>query len=122
MSVRLDAAELSFMAQRYEAAADNIVNLVGEQFNEWVDDAYDAMREEVPVDQGELRDSIEVERSGLEAKITPTKRVPGKGGSDHGLAFLLEYGVGDRPPDPFIERTAERARQSAPNVSLDGVL
>jgi len=122
MSVRLDAAELTFMAQRYEAAADNLPNLLGDQFNGWVDDTYDAMREEVPVDQGELRDSIEVERSGLEAKITPTKRVPGAGGSDHGLAFLLEYGVGDRPPDPFIERTAERARQSAPNISIDGVL
>ena len=122
MSVRLDAAELTFMAQRYEDAADNLPNLLGDQFNGWVDDTYDAMREEVPVDQGELRDSIEVERSGLEAKITPTKRVPGAGGSDHGLAFLLEYGVGDRPPDPFIERTAERARQSAPNISIDGVL
>ena len=122
MSVRFDAAELSHVAERFSAAADNVDNLVGDQFGAWVDESYEAMREEVPVDQGELRDSIEVERSGLEAKITPTKRVPGAGGSDHGLAFLLEYGVGDRPPDPFIERTAERARQSAPNISIDGVL
>ena len=122
MSVRIDAAELTFVAERFQAAADNIENLVGEPFNAWVDETYETMREETPVDEGELRDSIEVERSGLEAKITPTKRVAGAGGSDHGLAFLLEHGVGDRPPDPFISRTAERARESAPQVNITDLL
>jgi|GEM_PF-6028155 len=122
MSIRFDASELTFAAERYRSAADNIANVVAEPFNDWVDETYETMRDEVPVDEGELRDSIEVERSGLEARIVPTKRVPGRGGSDHGLGFLLEYGVGDRPPNPFVARTAERARQSAPNIDLSGLL
>ena len=122
MSVRVDVGELTYLAERYQAAADNIENLVAEPFNAWVDETYEAMREETPVHEGELRDSIEVERNGLEAKIRPTKRVPGAGGSDHSLGFLIEHGVGNRPPNPFIGRTAERARESVPQVNISDVL
>ena len=122
MSVRIDASSLVDAAASLRETANNAESALSEQFDGWVDAATEIMRDEIPVDEGELRDSIEVERDGLSAKITPTKRVPGAGGSDHGLAFLLEYGVGKRPPNPFVARTAERAREAAASFSIGDVL
>ena len=122
MSVRIDASDLVDAAASLRETANNAEGALSEQFDGWVDAATEIMRDEIPVDEGELRDSIEVERDGLSAKITPTKRVPGAGGSDHGLAFLLEYGVGKREPNPFVLRTAERAREAAAEFSVGDVL
>lgn len=120
--MKIDASELIDAATSLRDVADNAESTLSEQFDGWVDEVTEIMRDEIPVDEGELRDSIEVERDGLSAKITPTKRVPGAGGSDHGLAFLLEYGVGRRPPNPFVARTAERAREAAASFAIGDLL
>jgi hypothetical protein len=88
----------------------------------WVDNVHEVMREEVPVDEGDLQESIEVEKDGLTAEIRPTRRVEGRGGTTHSLGHILEYGRGNTPPDPFMARTAGRAVDVVPEFDFGDVL
>lgn len=123
-SIDFGSRELVEFADRLRDAAANAEERLADAFDAWVDDAYETMREEAPVETGELRDSIIVIQparssdSRLSAEIYPTKRVSG----DHGLGFLIEYGVGSRPPNPFISRTAEAARAQVPDFDLSDLL
>ena len=116
-----DVSELLAAADNLRTIADDTDGRLEEQFTAWVDDAYETMRQEVPVDEGDLRDSIEVRRDGLSAEIIPTERVQGAHGT-HSLGFLIEHGVGNRPPNPFISRTAESARERASEFDISDLL
>lgn len=119
VAINFGNVELVEFADHLRDVADNAEDKLAEQFSEWVDEAYQIMWDEVPVDSGELQESITVFRNGpLSAEIYPTKRVAG----NHGLAFLIEHGVGKRPPNPFIARTAERAREAAAAFTIGDVL
>lgn len=119
VSVNFATDQLDEFAARLNDTAENVEAKLSGQFDDLLDDAYEAMYEETPVDEGGLRDSIVVARHGpLSAEIYPTKRVSG----NHGLAFLIEYGAGNRPPNPFITRTAVRANQAAANFDISDVL
>jgi hypothetical protein len=119
----IDASELYAAADRLHTTADDIEDRLEPMFVEWVDSVYAVMHdEEVPVDQGDLRDSIEVFREGLSAEIRPTLRVEGAGGTTHSLGHILEYGRGSTPPDPFMARTAARAPDEIPDMNLGDVL
>ena len=113
-----DVSEFLGAADNLRTIADDTDARLDEQFTAWVDDAYETMRDEAPVDTGELQDSIAVRREGLSAEIVPTKRVSG----NHSLGFLIEHGAGNRPPNPFITRTAEVARARASEFDLSDLL
>lgn len=118
-----DVSELSSAAVRLEVAGEQVDESLRSVFNGWVDEVHEIMRDEVPVDEGDLRDSIEVERGdGLTAEIRPTERVPGKGGTTHSLGHIIEHGAGNRAPNPFMARTAVRARDVAPTIDASDVL
>lgn len=57
------------------------------------------MREDVPVDEGELRDSIEASTEGLSAEAGPTAR--------HGP--FVQWGTYKDPPQDFITRAGDEA-------------
>lgn len=121
MAFTLDfsGAELTEFAAHLNDVAENAEKKLSGAFDELIDDAYEFMWDETPVDTGDLRDSIVVIRHGpLSAEVVPGKRVSG----NHGLAFLIEYGAGNRPPNPFITRTAARANQAAAKFDLSSVL
>ena len=123
-SIDFGSRDLLEFADYLRGIADNADERLADAFGEWVDDAYETMRDETPVETGELRDSIIIIQparfsdSPLSAEIYPTKRVSG----DHGLGFLIEHGVGNRPPNPFISRTAESARARASEFDISDVL
>ena len=121
---RFDVSDLTSAAQMMSDAADNVETNLEEEFHTWVGDVHDAMQEEAPALTGELRESIETTfvGEGLHARVRPTKMVRGAGGKEHNLAFLLEHGVGDRPPNAFMMRTYERARDMATRFKVEGVL
>jgi HK97 gp10 family phage protein len=62
------------------------------------------MRAAVPVDSGELRDSISVDADGSEARIT----------ADAPYAAFVEHGTSDTPAQPFAGPAAEAARRRFP--------
>lgn len=111
--VTCDASDLLDYAERLEQAGRTVDARVGEVFTEWVAESAAVMRDEAPEDQGGLRDSIEITyHSPLSAEIIPTKRVEGAQG-DHSLAHIIEYGAGNRPPNPFLARTRAAAMELA---------
>lgn len=66
----------------------------------------DDARRLVPVDEGDLRDSIEAEPAGPSedavARVTA-------GGRDTFYAFLVEFGTADQPARPYLRPAAEAA-------------
>lgn len=121
MAVAFDVSEVVDLSDFLRATAENVEEAGGtlaEAFSEWVDETADIMRDEVPVDQGEMRGSITVEMDGLSATIGPTNT------DERGrpIGFFVNYGAGNRAPNDFIGRTAERAREAAGAFSVADIL
>ena len=106
MAVAFDVSEVVDFTERLRDASDNIEATTGEWLEGWADAVADQMREEVPVDEGDMKDSITVEMEGLSATIGPTNT------DDQGrpIGFFVNYGAGNRSPNDFIGRTAAFAR------------
>ena len=122
-NVSINISELLDLRLEYAQAADHVEGGLVDQFHNWVDEVYEIMREEVPVDTGELRDSIKVERRGpLRAKVHPTKEVSSKRRTNYNLGFMLNYGTAKMAPNDFMDRTRMRAIEVAPQVDLTGAL
>lgn len=123
MNVRFDVSGLTQLRLHYDESASNLETNLHEVFTQWSEDVAEIMRDEVPVDEGDLRDSIELERrTPLRSVIRPTKTVRGKGGTEHNLGFVIEHGPGNRAPNPFMMRTYLRAKETAPTISVSDVL
>jgi hypothetical protein len=118
MAVAFDVSEVVEFAGYLHAAAQDADGNLAEAFGAWVDEAADIMADEVPVDQGTMKDSITVERDGLTATIGPTN-VDDKG---RPIGFFVNYGAGRRSPNDFIGRTAARASEAAGAFSVADVL
>ena len=122
-NVYISITELVDLRLEYAQAADHVEGGLVDQFNNWVDEVYEIMREEVPVDTGELRDSIRVEKRGrLRSKVHPTKEVSSERRTNYNLGFMLNFGTAKMAPDNFMDRTRMRAIEVAPDVDLLGAL
>ena len=116
-NVSVDTSQLSdAAASLIEAAAR--VQVGDEKFEQWAEQTAQIMREEVPVDSGETRDSIMVRRTTDGYKIGPTNR------DDKGrpVGVFIYYGTRGNPGDKFLDRTAEQALEHAPQIDVDGLL
>ena len=116
-SVSMDTSQLSEAAANLIDAAAR-AELSDDRFEEWAEATAEIMREEVPVDSGDTRDSIEVRRTTSGVKIGPTNRDP----QGRPIGVFIYYGTRGRAGDKFLDRTAERAREQAPQLDLDGLL
>jgi hypothetical protein len=118
MAIAFDVAEVVEFAGYLHAKAEDADGTLAEAFGGWVDEVADIMVDEIPVDQGDMRDSVTVERDGLEATIGPTNT------DDRGrpIGFFVNYGAGNRPPNDFIGRTAALAAEAAGAFSVADVL
>ncbi len=119
MAVAFDVSEVVEFAGYLRAAATDADGTLAEAFDGWVDEVADIMADEVPVDQGTMKDSITVEKHGpLTATIGPTNT------DDQGrpIGFFVNYGAGNRGPDDFIGRTAALAGEAAAAFSVADVL
>ena len=122
-NVSINMSELLDLRLKFAEAADTAEGGIVDQFGNWVDEVYEIMREEVPVDTGELRDSIKVERrTPLRAVVRPHKEVSSRRRRNYNLGFMLNYGTAKMPPDNFMDRTRMRAIEVAPEVNLTGAL
>lgn len=118
-TVRFSAMELEAAAGRFAEAADQADTTIGTTFRRFVDQVAEDMREEVPVDSGETRDSITVEhQGGLNATVGPTN-VDAQG---RRVAAFIVYGTARQAPNDFLGRTAVRARESLTDFDLSDVL
>jgi hypothetical protein len=116
--VAFDATEIVQVADRLAHVAEAYDTTVGETFDAWVDSTADIMRAEIPVDQGDMRDSVTVERDGMVATIGPTNT------DDKGrpIGFFVNYGAGNRAPNDFVGRTADQAREAIYGLQLPDLL
>lgn len=118
-----DVSELDDLAARFRAAADATPDRVRQFVTDTGEQIRQRMRDEVPVDSGETRDSIQsvVADDGTAVEVGPTNR------DDKGrpIGHFIEYGARGIPPDPFVLRTATWA---SPHVTeeahrmLEGLL
>ena len=116
-NVSIDTSELSAAAANMiEAAAK--VEVGGDEFAAWAEETAEIMREEVPVDTEQTKDSITVRRTSKGWKIGPTNR--DKKGRPIGV--FIYYGTRGNPGNKFLDRTADKARENAPSVDVDGLL
>ena len=128
IGVTFGLRELNDASRKFQGAAGRLVSEVQPVFDEWVEECYEIVRDETPVDEGELKESTVIIQpwrdtpgNPLSAEVYPQKRVQGSQGT-HGLAFLIEYGVGDRPPNPFITRSAQRSLEAAEAFEIPEIL
>lgn len=100
-TAKVDASQVDGFARRLALAAQ-LVEEEGQQFQQqWGEEWADEMRGTVPVDSGNLRDSIQ--------QVEP-------GGITMGDAFywrFLEYGTSKMAPHPFIRPAMKRIRTPA---------
>jgi hypothetical protein len=114
-----DVTEVVEFAGYLHGLADDADGNLEEAFGAWADETADIMRDEVPKDTWEMHDSITVERHGpLTARIGPTNV------DDAGrpIGFFVNYGAGNRPPNDFIGRTADRAGEAAGAFTVEDLL
>ena len=128
VGVTFGLRELNDVSRKFQGMAGRLVREVQPIFDEWVGECYEIVRDEVPVDEGGLRDSVVIIQpwrdtpgNPLSAEVYPQKRVQGAK-ETHGLAFLIEFGVGNTPPNPFLTRSAQRALEVAEAFEIPDVL
>lgn len=122
MSASFDVTQIEALAERLSVPMPTDQQ-VAEFVAEMGDAIHDRMRDEVPVDSGETRDSITVVYSdgGRSVSVGPTN-VDGAG---RPVAHFIVHGARGIPPNPFDMRTAEWARQEVAERGrrwLDSVL
>lgn len=69
------------------------------------------MRRDVPVDSGQLRDSIRGRASGLEGEVRATAR----------HSIFVEFGTSDTPAQPYAFPAAARARARLPKRLAESI-
>lgn len=108
-----DVSEIELLAGRLADAGDEAIDRTREFVRTASADARSRMRAEVPVETGETRDSItvEIDDDGMGASIGPTNR----GDKGEPIGFFIEFGAGNRSPDPFVLRTSTWAERVFPN-------
>ena len=119
MAVAFDVSEVVEVGDRLRFAADNADATLSDAFDDWTEQVRDVMVDEMPVDEGTMRESTTIEKHGLlEATIGPTNT------DDRGrpIGFFVNYGAGNRAPNDFIGRTAATAGDMTPDVGLDELL
>lgn len=119
----VDVSEVYALSAGLAAAADRVPEQVRAFVASAGEDIRARMRDEVPVDQGETRDSITVEVTddGMTVEVGPTNR-DAKG---RPIGTFIEYGSRGVAPNPFVLRTATWVETAIPdraNALLDGVL
>lgn len=117
-------ASVSVNTYQLAAAANSLLEAAAreqigaDKFAQWAEQTADIMREEIPVDTGETRDSITVRSHGYGWKIGPTN----KDDELRPIGVFIYYGTRGNPGDKFLDRTADRTLAYAPPIDVDGLL
>lgn len=118
-TVSVNTSELQALAGRMSDAAAAADDRLEPTFRRWAQSVWTVMREEVPVNTEETRNSITVEwGDGLSATVGPTNR--DKKGRPVGR--FINYGTRRQAPNDFVGRTAVRARQDLDLLDVADVL
>ena len=119
MAVAFDVSDVVEVGDRLRFAANNAGATLSDAFDDWAEQVRDVMVDEMPEDEGTMKESTTIEKQGLlEATIGPTNTDE----AGRPIGFFVNYGAGNRDPNDFIGRTAATAGDMTPDINLDGVL
>jgi HK97 gp10 family phage protein len=92
--------------------ADRVRGISEDAVNELADEMVVRMKGAVPVDTGNLRDSIKKEGSGTRLTVGPR---------DVDYAAYVEFGTSRAPAQPYVSPVVEWAKHNAPQRIADRV-
>ncbi len=112
-----DVSELLLLADHLDSMGPEVDERAKAFIVKAGDDMVARMRDEVPVDSGDTKDSIDAQigDNGMSVSVGPTN-VDGKG---RPVGFFIEHGAYDIPPDPFVLRTAVWAEGVMPDRAAE---